>query len=70
MKMVMMNEELFKKYADAARSIVIGKMRAKCEEHNEQMNPLAELNETLTMTIFIMEFGKLLFNSELDECEE
>lgn len=70
MKMVMMNEELFSKYADAARSKVIDKMHEKCEEHGEKMNPLAELSEYMTMTILIMEFKKLLFNSGADECEE
>lgn len=70
MKMVMMNEELYKKYADAARTKVINKMKAKCEEGGMTMNPLQELSEVITMTIFIAEFGKLLFNSESDECEE
>ena len=70
MKMVMMNEELFTKYADAARSKVIDKMHATFEEKGEKMNAMAELSEYLTMTMFIMEFKKLLFNSGSDECEE
>lgn len=70
MKMVMMNEELFTKYADAARTKLIDKMHETCEEKGEKMNPMVELSEYLTMTMFIMEFKKLLFNSESDECEE
>lgn len=71
MKMVMMNRELYKKYADAARTKVINEMKAKCEESGQTMNPIAELSEFVTMTIFITEFGKLLFESGSDEeCEE
>lgn len=71
MKMVMMNEELFTKYADAARDGLIKKMRNTCKEKGEQMNPMTELSEFLTMTMFIVEFKKFLFDSGYDEeCEE
>lgn len=70
MKIVMMNKELYMKYADAARTKVLNKMRAKCEEQGKKMNPLTELCEVMTMAIFVMEFGKLLFESGADECEE
>lgn len=70
MKMVMMNQELFTKYAHAARTKLIDKMRETCEENGEKMSPMAELSEYLTATMFILEFKKLLFNSESDECED
>lgn len=70
MKMVMMNEELFTKYAVAARSKVIEKMKSICGENGEKMDPLTELSETITMTMYIKAFKDFLFNSESDECEE
>lgn len=34
------------------------------------MDPLTELSEIVTMTMYIKAFKDLLFNSESDECEE
>lgn len=70
MKMVMMNEELFDKYTAAARTNTINDMKKVCEEHGNKMDPFTELSEFVTMTIFIKDLKKLLFNSESDECEE
>lgn len=70
MKMVMMNEELFNKYTAAARTNVIDYMKKISEEHGEKMNPLTELSEFVTMTMYIKDLKKLLFNSGADECEE
>lgn len=70
MKMVMMNEELFDKYASAARTDSINDMKKVCEEHGKKMDPITELSEFVTMTMFIKSFKKLLFNSGADECEE
>ena len=69
MKMVMMNVELFTKYAHAARTKLIDKMRETCEENGEKLSPMTELSEYISATMFIVEFKKLLFNSESDECE-
>lgn len=70
MKMVMMNEELFTNYAYTARSKVIEKMKGICDKNGKKMDPLTELSEMVTMTMYIKAFKDFLFNSESDECEE
>lgn len=70
MKMVMMNEELFDKYTAAARTNTINHMKEVGEENGIKMDPIMEISEVVTMTLFIKDLKKLLFDSGSNEGEE